>query len=208
MKRFLSLLFLVSLVIIITFLLFSGLESSAQSWAQSAGSSWAYAGISFLLLAGDVLLPIPSSLLMILNGKVLGVVAGASLSLLAGMTASLIGFYLGRKSAPLVNRFFSERDIASGNDFFNRFGSFSIAVSKFIPILAEAISFISGCSKVSLKNFLLYSFAGHLLTSLTYAFIGRFTVTYDSNILAGIVIGAILLLTWVFSIIARKTARA
>lgn len=204
MKRFLSLLFFVSLIIIITFLLFSDFENTIQIWVNSAGSVWTYSAISFGLLAGDVLLPVPSSLLMILNGKVLGVFAGASLSLVAGMTASLIGFYLGHKSTSFVNRFFSEKDIAAGNRFFNRFGSFSIAISKFIPILSETISFISGCSDISLKNFLVNSLTGHLLIAVIYAFIGHFAVAYNSNVLAGIVIGSVLLTTWVLGMIGKR----
>ena len=149
MKRLVFLLIFVSLVIIISFLLLNGLEDKMQAWVHSASSRWTYSAISFGLLAGDILLPVPSSLLMILNGKVLGVVAGASLSLVAGMTASLIGFYLGRKSTRFVNRFFSEKDIVAGNRFFSRFGSFSITISKAIPILSETISFISGCRERS-----------------------------------------------------------
>ena len=207
MKRLIFLFVFVSLVIIITFLLFNGLENKMETWAHSASSAWTYSAISFGLLAGDVLLPVPSSLLMILNGKVLGVVAGASLSLLAGMTASLIGFYLGRKSTRFVNKFFSEKDIAAGNRFFTRFGSFSIAISKFIPILSETISFISGCSEISLRNFLFNSFIGHLFISVTYAFLGYYALSYNSNVLSGIVIGSLLLVTWLFAMISKRYAK-
>jgi membrane protein DedA with SNARE-associated domain len=204
MKRFISLFILLSLLVITTFLLFSGLQIKMQAWINSTSSAWTYMVISFGLLTADILLPVPSSLLMILNGKMLGILAGSTLSLIASMTASLMGFFLGRKSTRFVNQFFSAKDIAIGNKLFNYYGSSFIAISKFIPVLSETISFISGCSEVSGNVFLFYSFIGNLFVSITYAFIGFFAFKYDSNILAGVVIGAILCITWLSGLITSK----
>jgi uncharacterized membrane protein YdjX (TVP38/TMEM64 family) len=204
MKRLLSLFFFIALLIIGSFLLFSDFESRTETWVHSTGSVWAYSLVSFLLLAGDILLPVPSSLLLLLNGKVLGLLPGAFLSLAGGMTCSLIGYYLGHQSTGLVNRFFSKEEIASGNRLFQRYGRFSIALSKSMPVLSETISFLSGCSGTPLKAFLFNSFIGHLFISVTYAILGHFAVAYNSHLLAGIVIGSVLLITWIAGRLARK----
>ena len=87
MKTILYPFLVTSLVILITFGLFEGLETYFPQQLRALGDhSESYAFISFLILSGDILLPVPSSIVMYLNGLVLGPIWGN-----AALLYSLIG---------------------------------------------------------------------------------------------------------------------
>ena len=160
--------------------------------------------LSFVFLVADILLPTPSSLIMILNGKMLGPAGGALLSLAASMIASAIGFYIGQKTAKGFNRFFSAKEIKLGNELFEKYGILSIAVSKGIPILSEAVSFLSGNTSIPFKKFLFYSLLGNLPVSIIYAYVGSYASTSNSWLISGLVIGLTLCIFFVFRFVLKR----
>ena len=208
MKRLVSIFIFCSFIIIIAFLLFGNVEKWVEINLASEKSVVTYTLLSFVLLTSDIVLPIPSSLVMILNGKVLGVFSGAALSLVSGVLSSCIGFYFGRKANAFIDRFFSQSEKEMSRKLFDRFGNIAIIISKALPIISEAISFVSGTASVTFKTFLVYSIVGHFIVSFVYAYVGSLSRSLNSNLIAAVIIISALAVGWVMqSIIMRKTAR-
>lgn len=204
MKKLLSLFVFFAATVIIAFLLFSNLEEAINRRLGQEQKIASYSALSFIFLVADIVLPIPSSLVMILNGKMLGFAGGAILSLTASMLSSSIGFYLGRTATNGFNRFFSAKEIRLGNSMFDKYGDLSIAVSKGIPVLSEAVSFLSGTTSISFKRFFIYSFSGHLPVALIYAFVGSYASSLNSYLVSGGVIVVTVCLFFIFRIVIGR----
>ncbi len=204
MKKLIAVFIFCCLLVIVAFLLFGNVEKWVEINLQSKQSQNNYALLSFSILTSDIILPIPSSLVMILNGKVLGVVAGTFISLLSGVFSSCIGFFLGRKTNPLLNKLFTTKEKEISDTLFQKFGNMAITISKALPIISEAISFVSGTTAISFKTFLLYSVLGHFIVALIYACVGSFASTLSSSLIAAIIIVAALLIGWITQLMIRQ----
>ena len=205
MKKLFSVFFFSCFLVLLLFLLFGGYEEEMTVLLQSQSEHY-YWILSFVFLSSDIFLPVPSSLIMMMNGKVLGVFFGTLLSTSSGMLSSVIGFCLGRKSESFVDRFFSTEEKKSGTRFFERHGSMAISLSKALPIVSEAVSFVSGTADISFRRFFLFSLIGHFIISLIYAYIGSFSTHLDSGLLSSGLIVLVLLLSWAADILLRRKA--
>lgn len=152
--------------------------------------------VSFLVLASDIFIPVPSSLVMILNGKVLGFFFGTVLSTVSGLVSSVIGFYMGKKSGKIINKFFNPEEQKMSNNLFLKYGNSAIVLSKALPIISEAVSFLAGTTGISLKRFVFLSLVGHLIISAVYAYAGSFSTAFNSNLLSAGIILFVLLVSW------------
>lgn len=204
MKKLLSLFIFCSFIIIAVFLMFGDMEKLVEVNLHSTQSLFMYSLLSFSFLTADIILPVPSSLVMILNGEVLGFPAGAALSLVSGVLSSCIGFYLGRRSNPLINKFFSQKDREISDRLFNKFGNMAITISKALPIISEAVSVVSGTTSVTFRNFLYYSIAGHFIVSVIYAYAGSLSSTLNSNLVAAIIMASALFIGWLMQFMMRR----
>jgi len=193
---------------VVLFLLFGAMENCVQAQLQSRASILGYAILSSLFLISDILLPIPSSLIMILNGKILGIMMGTVVSLLSGLVSSTIGFFLGRISSPVVDKYFSESERRSGNDLISRFGSAAIIISRALPVLSEAVSVVAGTTTIEFRQFLIGSAVGHLIVSLGYAAMGRYLQTMNSNLLAGMLISAVFVVAWIVHRLSKNKLKS
>ena len=187
--------------------MFEDLEFWIQSNINSEKSLFTYTLLSFCFLAIDTLLPVPSSLLMILNGKILGPFLGALVSFFASLLSSAFGFYLGRSANSYFNKFFSAQDQAYSNNLFRKFGNLAITISKALPVLSEAISFVSGTTAIPFKIFLLYSATGHFVVAVIYAYLGSFSNAVNSGLVTIIIIGFAVLLSWVVQLVLKSKHR-
>jgi len=184
--------------------LFADIEKWIEANLNSDKSIATYTLLSFAFLALDTLLPVPSSLLMLLNGKILGFFFGTLVSFGSSLLSSVFGFYLGRSANPYFDKFFSAQDKAYSNNFFRKFGNTAITISKALPILSEAISFVAGTTSLPFKTFLLYSAIGHLMVSTVYAYLGSFSNTINSGLITVIIIVATVLFSWVVQLILKN----
>ncbi|MDQ3291849.1 MAG: VTT domain-containing protein [Bacteroidota bacterium] len=207
MKRLLFIFFFCCVLIISTFLLFEDLEHWMAANLHSEKSIATFTFLSFSFMAGDTLLPVPSSLLMILNGKILGPFWGTLVSWSSSLLSSIFGFYLGRSANPYFDKFFSGQDKAFSNSFFQKFGNLAITISKALPILSEAISFMAGTTTIPFKTFLLYSALGHFVVSVVYAYLGSFSNAVNSGLVTVIIIMSTVILGWFVQFILKKKYR-
>jgi len=141
---------------------------------------------------------------MILNGKILGSFFGTLLSFVSSLLASVFGFYLGRSANPYFDKFFAVQDKAYSNNLFRKFGNLAITISKALPILSEAISFVAGTTAIAFKTFLLYSAIGHFVVSLMYAYLGSFSNAINSGLVTVIIIVLTVLLSWVVQLLLKN----
>jgi uncharacterized membrane protein YdjX (TVP38/TMEM64 family) len=166
----------------------------------AGGGGWA-AALSVGLLVADVFLPIPSSVIMIGNGALFGVAAGTALSLVGSLGASALGFFIGRRSARLIERLVSPGEKAHADALLARWGALAIVVTRPIPLLAETTAILAGGSPLGWPRLLAASVAGALPPCLLYALTGAHSRSFGSGAL---VFAAVLLVAGGFYFLGRR----
>jgi uncharacterized membrane protein YdjX (TVP38/TMEM64 family) len=112
------------------------------------------------LLAADLLIPVPSSLLGSMLGARLGFVEGMLWSWSGLMLGNLIGYGLGRLAlAPLAGK---EKELPA-------LGPTVLFITRPVPVLAEAMTFTAGASRMGMVSFLLATALGNGLYALVLA---------------------------------------
>lgn len=141
----------------------------------------AAAAVSVALLAADVILPVPSSLVMVANGALFGIAGGAAVSLTGGLLAFLLGFVLGRRGGPLVERAFKRSEVDRADRMLRRWGAVVIALSRPLPLLAETVSVVAGASSLAARRAAAAAAAGLLPVALIYAVAGSVATTFNRS---------------------------
>lgn len=146
------------------------LEGS-KAWISQHGS-WAWlAGI--LLLVSDIVLPVPSTVVMSAMGLIYGWFVGGLLasagSFLAGLTAYFACRWLGRPAALWLA---GEESLRRGEELFSRRGGWLVALSRWMPVLPEAIACLAGLVKMNLRTYLISLTCGSLPVGFAFAAIG------------------------------------
>ncbi len=130
-----------------------------------------YAGVFLLMVAESMVLPVPSEAVMPFAGflvadRSLEPVAVIAFATLGSIVGSLIGYAIGRFGGrPFVARWgryllLDERDLAMTDSFFQRRGSVTILVSRFIPVVRHLISIPAGMGRMRLPGFILFTVVG------------------------------------------------
>lgn len=169
MKALLYPFLITSLVILVTFGLFEGLETYfPQQLKALNGHAGSYASVSFLVLAGDILLPVPSSIVMYLNGLIVGPLFGTLLSFSALMVGSVVGYFIGKMSAGIAKKQQNEQ----ASLLLEKYGPAILVLTRGIPVISESLCFVCGFNRIHFRRYLLYSAIGYLPVCLVYALFG------------------------------------
>lgn len=137
------------------------------------GMTLAIAGLLAIgLLVADVFLPIPSSLIMIANGALFGTLGGGLLSVLGGTGAALTGYWVGRMGQKAAQKWVKPSELERGERFFNRWGLFSVILSRPIPLISETVAVVAGLCKMRFGTMLIGSIAGNIPAAFIYAWAG------------------------------------
>lgn len=174
---FIGLLVLLLASIIIPFLIWGeGFDSAftlegARSWMRQFGPlAWA-AGI--LLLIADIALPIPSTIVMSslgwMYGWFLGGLIAAAGSFLSGFVAYLLCYWLGR---PIALRIAGEDSLRRGEHWFAQGGGWLVALSRWMPVLPEAVACLAGLTRMPWRTFVIALACGSLPVGFGFAAIG------------------------------------
>jgi len=170
-----------------------------SDWLTAGNVSSSLLGIG--LLIADVLLPVPSTIVMTALGTIHGMLIGTLLSLIGNLGAAAFGFWLGRRSDGVFDRFLSEDDRIAASSFFHDWGEVGIILSRPIPILAESVAILAGSSPViSWPKLIGCSLLGAFPASLIYAWAGAQAMTLQSGLF---VFGGVILLTAIFLMISK-----
>lgn len=154
------------------------------------------------LLSTDVLLPIPSSVLSTLGGEVLGFGLGTGVSFAGLMAGSVLGFGLARVAGrPLVSRLASPEDVAHIEILSGRLGPMVLAVTRPVPIFAEAAVLFFGATGLGWRRFLAPVALTNLAIAAAYSALGAWVHLPFALVVS---IAVPVLATW----IARRAMRS
>ena len=150
------------------------------------------------LLVADVFLPVPSSGVMLLHGALFGIVVGAALSLVGSLGAFAVGFGVGRRAEPALERLVSEDERSRADRLLRRWGVLAIVVTRPVPILAETTAFVAGTSSLGWRPSLVAALVGSLPAAVLYAVAGALAASFATAagvfavvILLGVVVAAL-----------------
>lgn len=122
-------------------------ELPGESWLSNTGDNAVLFGMTgTLLLSADSLLPIPST--------IIGTMLGARLGFLGGLFWCWCGLILGNLAGYYIGRAVLSR---SGKVLPQSPTLLVLAITRPIPILAEAVTFTAGASGIKLSSFLFIS---------------------------------------------------
>ncbi|MFO0914656.1 MAG: VTT domain-containing protein [Pirellulales bacterium] len=175
LKRALVILGLCLLVPVVPFVIFGPqLEQTAQAWLEAPHHQSTVAAATVGLLAADILLPIPSSAVATFAGSQLGWWQGTAWTWLGLTLGSCLGFWLARSWGPdLLARLVSEDDQRRLTGMLSRVGPVALAVTRALPILAEAMVLLAGAGGVSWRAFWWPVALSNLGLALAYAGLGQ-----------------------------------
>lgn len=166
-------------------LMFSALslQELLVQWVTSYGP-WALGLVALVVFAetGLVIAPfLPGDSLLFLTGTVMATSAGqlrASVIVLiaAAVLGDAVNFAIGRRAAPAILRRFGGRwlrpaHLAATQRYFDRFGSATIVIARFVPIVRTMAPFLAGAATMPYRRFALFNVTGAALwvTSMVYA---------------------------------------
>lgn len=173
---------------------------------MSGAGPLAAAAIGVGLLIADVLIPVPSSVVMLMHGVLFGAVLGAGLSLVGSVGATLVGFTIGRRGGPLIDRVVPAHERERADAMLARWGFLAILVTRPVPILAETTAILAGASRtVPWHRATLAALVGSVPAAVLYAAAGAFAASFANlSLVFGCVIG-IAVIVWVAEwLLARR----
>ena len=159
-----------------------------------AYGAWAWL-LAIALIVSDLVLPVPGTAIItglgMIYGPWLGGLVGGAGSVLAGLTAYGGSRWLGARFATWL---VGDDDLRRLARFFERRGPLAIALSRWLPILPEALCCLAGLSRMRFRVFLAALVIGGLPMSFLFAWLGR---SFEQQPLAALVVsGCIPLLLW------------
>jgi membrane-associated protein len=133
----------------------------------------------------------------------------------AAAAGDQVGYVFGRTVGPALfdrpkSRFFNPANVAKAEGFFERHGSKTIVLARFVPIVRTFAPIVAGVSRMHYRTFVTFNLVGALLwaagvTTLGY-FLGQVDVVRDHVELAALVIVAISVLPVVFELVKHRRA--
>ncbi len=159
-----------------------GLTETLLHYITQLISYLGYTGVFILMALESMIAPVPSEMVMPFAGfliytsefTILGVLLASSLGSIAG---SLFSYWLGRKGEPVVLKFgrylmLNPHHLEWTEMFFDKYGSRTIFISRFIPVVRHLISIPAGLGKMSLLPFVLYTAIGATIWNMFLALLG------------------------------------
>ena len=184
-----------------------------------------YPALSVLMAFESMIFPIPSELVMpfagflIVEGRFswLGVIAFSTLGTILGSLISYyIGYFGGHRFIKRFGRYFllDDAELAWTEQWFNKRGSITIFISRFVPVVRHLISIPAGIGKMDMKKFILYTTAGGMIWNSFLAYLGvilkenwAIVHDYSSQIdIAFIIIFILFLAFFVYKHIKKKNS--
>ena len=167
---------LILLVPVLPFLLFGEqCEAWIQAWTRRLASSGSLWMAVVCVLSLDIFLPVPSSFVSTLAGAKLGTPLATLASWLGLSIGACLGFALARRwGKPIVARFSSEQELVRVASLSDRLGPAILAITRGIPILAEASVLMFGTHRLAWRSFLPPVLLSNLGIALAYAAFGSY----------------------------------
>lgn len=199
MKRYVIVATIIAILILISFLLVEalGVPLLTDPSDDIRAGGWIAALIGGGLLLADVFIPIPSSVIMIAHGAAFGVIGGFLLSFAASVGGAMIGWWVGHKGSPIMNRIVTPRERRQANAFILRYGLLAIIISRLLPIVAETVAIMAGTTDIGWKRMLVATSIGAVPPALIYAIAGSATTDIASGMLVTVGVIIVAVIAWV-----------
>ncbi len=144
-------------------------------------------GVVLLMAIESACIPFPSELIMPLAGwmlikekglSVFYVFAAGGYGALGNTIGSVIAYYVGMWAGrPLLLKYgkyvlLSRHDLDIADRWFTKSGSWTVFVSRLLPVVRTYISFPAGIAKMNIYRFIVYTFIGSFIWSTGLAYGG------------------------------------
>ncbi len=153
------------------------------SFIISVISTMGLPGIVLLMAIESACIPLPSEVIMPFSGYLVFLgkyslwsvgLAGAVGCVVGSVPAYYLGMYGGR---PLVEQYgkyvlISRHDLDMADRWFERHGEATVFFARLLPVIRTFIAFPAGVSRMEMKRFIIYTFAGSFPWCLGLAYIG------------------------------------
>ncbi len=142
-----------------------------------------YFGIFILMLVESCGVLMPSEVIMPFSGFLVAdgrmnfwlvAILGAFGNLIGSLLAYWIGYRGGR---PLIEKYgkyilISKHDLNLADKYFAKYGDWMVFFGRMLPVVRTFISFPAGISKMDIKKFSIFTFAGALPWCLIFTYLG------------------------------------
>ena len=153
------------------------------SFIISVISTMGLPGIVLLMAIESACIPLPSEVIMPFSGYLVFLgkyslwsvgLAGAFGCVVGSIPAYYLGMYGGR---PLIEKYgkyilISRHDLDMADRWFERYGEATVFFARLLPVIRTFIAFPAGVSRMEMKRFIIYTFAGSFPWCLGLAYIG------------------------------------
>ncbi len=135
--------------------------------------SYAWA-VAIVLLLSDLALPIPTSAIMTALGIIYGPLTGGMIAAFGSVLSGLTGYAICRAFGRPVAQFLSgEKALADSERLFENAGGWIIALSRWLPVLAEVMACMAGLSRMPFRPFIVALACGSIPLGFAFALIGH-----------------------------------
>ena len=153
------------------------------TWITQFIHTIGYLGVFILMVFESMFLPVPSEAVMPFAGFLVSqgtfsfwtVVLVSTLGSIVGSLISYaIGYYGGYPFTERLGKYFflNKRHLAWTHKFFEKRGSLTIFISRFIPVVRHLISIPAGVAKMDLKRFVFFTTIGAAIWNTFLLYVG------------------------------------
>ncbi len=163
------------------------LEQKLLAFIASIYTLMQWPGVIILMAIESACIPVPSELIMPLAGWMLikGQLLPNTYTLVAGLYGALgntigsiiaygVGMWGGRPFLYKYGRYLliSPQDLDQADRWFNKSGSWSVFISRMLPVIRTFISLPAGIARMHFVKFVIYTFIGSFIWSVGLAYGG------------------------------------
>ncbi|HEY2381628.1 MAG TPA: DedA family protein [Terriglobia bacterium] len=156
-------------------------EHAVVQWITNYG----YFGMFFLLIFGIIGLPVPDEWLLVISGylafrNVLGLFPTLAIAAIGSAGGLTVSYVLGRTSGDFVIRRYGrwlsidDQKIQRVQHWFQNLGRWVLVVGPFIPGVRNLMGYVAGASKLGVRVFMRFAYAGALISSTSFVTFGYF----------------------------------
>jgi len=145
--------------------------------------------VSFLLMIlQSIAAPLPAFIITFANAGLFGWVKGAILSWTSSMAGAALCFFIAKfYGRAVVIKLTGKYALDSVDDFFDRYGKYTILISRLLPFISfDIVSYAAGLTSMSFLNFFVATGIGQLPATIVYSYIGSMLTGTTKTIVVGL----------------------
>ncbi len=178
MKRLALIFLILAILVLVPFLLLGdrietwmSMDNTVATLRSTGAWAWA-AGIGLLVV--DLFLPILGTVVMSALGLIYGPIVGGALASIGSMASGLLAYGLCRSlGRGIAEKIAGPKGLAEGERLFaGELGGWTIALSRWMPLLPEIMTCMAGLSRMPLRRFVVALGCGSVPLGFTFAAIG------------------------------------